>query len=342
MTILTVDGISSLDVEADALVIKHGFPRGKITTTLQRQDKDVDRIIIASRHGSITWAAVQWLSDVGITWLTLTDGHPTCHSAQQPRHALLRRSQAAAQQRTVGVTITRYLLGEKFTGQRDVAADLGSDVALEIDECRRALHKASLVACRGLEAQVAKTLYWRSWKTVEVEFADKVPDHWRRFTGRMSSISGNAPRNAACPINAMLNYGYGVLEGGTVTACYKMGLDPLLGILHTDTDHRYSMAADMMEPGRPMVDRLILDLIRGHKFKKNEFVVTRDGVFRLRPSLTKSLAVMVNDYLPQLYPIWENVLNELVTDQARGLKTPRTPLTRDNSKRRYRSDVSSK
>lgn len=354
MTILTVDGIASLDVEADALVIKHGFPRGQFTVTLQRQDCKIDRIVVASRHGDITLAAIQWMAAVGITWCVLSDVYrpgdenhyavyPVCHSADRPRHALLRRAQAAAQSRPVGVQITRYLLSEKFAGQRDIAAELGSDVALEIDGCRQALNKASLVGCRGLESQVAKMMYWDAWKAVEIEFADTVPDHWRRFPSRTSSISGNAPRNAANPINALLNYAYGVLEGGTVSACYAMGLDPLLGILHTDQDNRQSMAADMMEPGRPLVDKLVLELIRGHKFRKSEFVVTSQGQFRLRPSLTKSLAVMVNDWLPQLYPVWEVVLNMLIDDQARGDKKARTPLTRANAKRRYsKNDISGK
>lgn len=350
MGIMTVDGIATFEVKNDALVIQHGMPRGEFITVLQRQNCEIDSIVIASRHGELSIAAMQWMAAAGITWTVLTDGYrdgnqehydvyPICHSATRTRQALLRRSQAAAQNNSVGVAITRHLLSQKFLGQRDVAARLGSDVALEIDTCRRQLTKANLAACRQIESRVAKELYWDAWKSVEIQFADSVPDFWRRFPSRTSSISGNSPRNAACPINALLNYAYGILESYVTSACHTMDLDPLLGILHKDANSRASMSADLMEPGRPVVDGLILDLLDGNKFKKRDFVVTTSGVFRLRESLTKSLAVMVTDYMPDLYPVWETVLNLLVEAQARGQKRRQTPLTHANAKARYAKEV---
>lgn len=346
VTTLVTDGITSIDVKNDALIINHGFPRGQFTAVLERQDTAVDHIVFASRHGVVTFAAMQWMAAVGITWSVLADGYrngdddhysvyPIGTSAPRPRQALLRRAQAAAQGRRVGIDITRLLLGEKFLGQRDIAEQLGSDVALEIESSRQQLTTATLDQCRQIEAHVAKKLYWDVWKSVRIDFADKVPDFWCVFPSRTSSISGNSPRNAACPINALLNYAYGVLENGTVAACHSMGLDPLLGILHSDQNNRYSLAADLMEPGRPMVDALILELMESHKFRKNEFIVTSSGKFKLKPELTKSLAVMVMEYLPQLHTVWEAVLNMLIEDEAKGEKRRKTPLTRNNSKKRY-------
>jgi CRISPR associated protein, Cas1 family len=71
-----------------------------------------------------------------------------------------------------------------------------------------------------------------------------VPDHWRVFTVRASPInrSGHAPRNAADPVNALLNYGYALGEAEARLAALAVRLDPTLGIIHTDQKARDSPA----------------------------------------------------------------------------------------------------
>ena len=96
-----------------------------------------------------------------------------------------------------------------------------------------------------------------------MEFArrDHVPDHWRSFGMRRSPLT-LAPRNAANPLNAILNYLYTLLEVETRIALIGRGLDPGLALFHADEANRQSLAADVMEPVRPHVDAFVLNLAR--------------------------------------------------------------------------------
>ena len=46
------------------------------------------------------------------------------------------------------------------------------------------------------------------------------------------------------------------------------GFDPGIGILHTDKRYRGSLAHDLMEPARPLVDGMVLDLLDGHALER--------------------------------------------------------------------------
>jgi len=65
-------------------------------------------------------------------------------------------------------------------------------------------------------------------------------------------------RHATHPVNAMLNYGYAVLESQARIATIAQGLDPAIGYLHTFRPGRVSLVYELMEPLRPQVDRLLL------------------------------------------------------------------------------------
>src|SRR6185369_14968426 len=87
------------------------------------------------------------------------------------------------------------------------------------DSCQADLrHAATLDAVRRTEADAAAA-YFTAWPgRVAIRFAprdrSRVPEHWIRFDGRRSPLNGIArgARNAVTPINAMLNYGYGLAE----------------------------------------------------------------------------------------------------------------------------------
>lgn len=57
--------------------------------------------------------------------------------------------------------------------------------------------------------------------------------------------------------NALLNYGYGVLRGVVGRAIAAAGLHPALGIHHHNRYDAFSLADDLMEPYRPLVDRAV-------------------------------------------------------------------------------------
>jgi CRISPR-associated endonuclease Cas1 len=146
---------------------------------------------------------------------------------------------------------------------------------------------------RGIEA-IAGRYYWQTIARLPVRFAagwrDAVPDHWHTAGPRTSPIDKKMPRRAATPVHAMLNYGYAILETEAILACHAAGLDPALGLMHTDTRYRRSLATDLMEPVRPIVDRFVLDLSTGRELERGAVSETREGVCRLGPDLARHFA----------------------------------------------------
>jgi len=57
-----------------------------------------------------------------------------------------------------------------------------------------------------------------------------------------------------------LNYGYTVLRAATARAIVSVGLQPALGIFHENRLNAFALVDDLMEPYRPIVDLVALDL----------------------------------------------------------------------------------
>lgn len=60
--------------------------------------------------------------------------------------------------------------------------------------------------------------------------------------------------------NGLLNYGYAILRAATARALCGAGLHPALGLHHKNRYNAFALADDMMEPFRPMVDRVVYSL----------------------------------------------------------------------------------
>ena len=86
------------------------------------------------------------------------------------------------------------------------------------------------------------------------------------------------------PINAGLNYGYGVLK----TLCFKSlllaGLDPYVGFLHVDKSGRPSLVLDFMEQWRPRVDAVVA--------RMREKLETQNGLLTHSSRLALAAAVL--------------------------------------------------
>ena len=63
------------------------------------------------------------------------------------------------------------------------------------------------------------------------------------------------------PPNNLLNYGYAILRATIARAIVGAGLLPTLGIFHRNRYNAYCLADDIMEPYRPFVDLIVLEII---------------------------------------------------------------------------------
>ncbi|WP_320127527.1 type II CRISPR-associated endonuclease Cas1 [uncultured Sphaerochaeta sp.] len=61
-------------------------------------------------------------------------------------------------------------------------------------------------------------------------------------------------------INSFLNYGYAILRGIIARAVCCVGLHPSLGIFHCSKVDNYRLVDDLMEPFRPLLDCLVIQL----------------------------------------------------------------------------------
>lgn len=102
-------------------------------------------------------------------------------------------------------------------------------------------------------------------------------------------MAGN--RNAAHPVNAILNYAYTVLESEMRINAIADGYDPTIGIMHEGRDGSSKFVFDLMEPERPKVDRAVLEFVKTTVFDPADFTIRSDGVVRLNPQLARMVVV---------------------------------------------------
>src|SRR5262249_30091626 len=140
------------------------------------------------------------------------------------------------------------------------------------------------------------------------------------FGTRKSLLSGSQ-RLAVNPPNAMLNYLYALLEAEARLAAAALGLDPGLGFIHLDTKARDSLACDLMEPVRPLVDAYVLDWLRSQPLRREWFFEQRNGNCRLMASLTIQLS--------ETAPMWARAVGPLTEWIARQLWRKNRKPTRD-------------
>ena len=82
--------------------------------------------------------------------------------------------------------------------------------------------------------------------------------YWKNIFSQVPNFYRD--RNGPYP-NNLLNYGYAILRAIIARALVSSGLLPTLGIHHHNKYNAYCLADDIMEPYRPYVDNLVLDII---------------------------------------------------------------------------------
>jgi len=213
----------------------------------------------------------------------------------RPSDARLRRAQALAFNNGVGLQVAIHLIDRKVAGQESVVRERlrNSLVADGIANFRRSLRSAnSLEAVLAIEANAAAA-YWSAWSKLPIQYPHKdqvrVPEHWRTFGARMSPLTGS-PRLAVNPPNAVLNFCYAILEAEARLAAAELGLDPGLGVLHRDAPNRDSLACDLMEAVRPVVDAFVLDWLNRGPLRRNWFFEEANGNCRLMGEFAAELS----------------------------------------------------
>jgi hypothetical protein len=224
--------------------------------------------------------------------------------------------------------VATWLVQEKIRASRSTLTTFpespGRELAMhKLDGSLRQLRwsPATIEAVRLIEAQAALA-YFTFWQSLPLRWKGTskrpIPPAWERV-GYRSSESGTN-RHATHPVNAMLNYAYGVLESQVRMAAVAAGLDPAIGYLHACRPGRDALVYDLMEPFRPRVDRLVLGFICSHVFAPGDIIQAANGVCRLHPQLAKQVVGMT---------VADDIVQETVAEVA--VQAARLPALRNET-----------
>lgn len=84
-------------------------------------------------------------------------------------------------------------------------------------------------------------------------------------------FAGRNRRPPRDPVNAVLSLGYTLLYHGALEAVLAAGLEPSYGFLHEPSPGRASLACDVMEPFRPLVDWEIWTMWQNRTIRPESF-----------------------------------------------------------------------
>jgi CRISPR-associated protein Cas1 len=302
----------SLRIEGGALTIQNGFthyPQQRETIRYFRGDLSLpERIILIDGSGSVSFDVLSWLAEQKVSLIRIDwKGDIVCVAGAsgyssnpfRVRWQLETRENPAKRNEFCRSIIMKKIEASIITLEKSIRRS---------DKWERAMKSAyaalsrlddnppeTIIELRALEANCAAS-YFRSWVGIPIKWRGKsrrpIPDNWHFIVQRSSPYHLAGNRNAAHPVNAILNYAYATLESEIRIKAISEGYDPTIGIMHEGSDGSSKYIFDLMEPERPKIDRAVLDFIKGHVFDPADFVIRTDGVCRLN-RLNPEMARMV-------------------------------------------------
>lgn len=144
---------------------------------------------------------------------------------------------------------------ERFRDQLDCSLPLQKQLWQQTVQAKIENQAIALRECRG--AEVGNMLKWveevRSGDADNLE-ARAAAYYWANLFSKFKrDREGEPPNN-------LLNYGYAILRAIVARGLVSSGLLPTLGIHHHNRYNAYCLADDIMEPYRPYVDRLVVQM----------------------------------------------------------------------------------
>lgn len=104
-------------------------------------------------------------------------------------------------------------------------------------------------------------------------------------------------------VNALLSFSYTLLTNMITSALETVGLDPYVGVLHTERPGRVSLSLDLIEELRPVLaDRFVLSLINKKMITKKGFKQKENGAILMDDETRKNVLVE-----------WQNKKKETLT-----------------------------
>lgn len=169
----------------------------------------------------------------------------TCDSSRMPVGLLLplRGNTTQSERFTAQIEASHPL--RKQLWQQTIQAKIGNQ-AYVLSTCRNAVVKNMLAWVDDVKSGDSDNLEARAAAYYWANMFPAIPEFRRGREGP--------------PPNNLLNYGYAILRAVVARSLVASGLLPTLGIHHHNRYNAYCLADDIMEPYRPFVDKLVVEL----------------------------------------------------------------------------------
>lgn len=267
MNVVVVDyrGAEILE-QSGKLVVRAGGER-RATVPLRL----VDRLLITGT-GVVSTTLLCRLVAEGRGVLVVPPAPPNAvpaHLVERAADAALRAGQyRAADNGVLCMAIARELLARKIAGQAEVLAEArGGDRARLAETARRldetafsigkTRDKALLLGIEG----AAAAAFFAAYATL---FAPSL------------GFEGRKRRPPPDPVNVALSLGYTLAHHEALVALARRGFDTARGFLHEPLAGRDSLACDLAEPLRPLVERFVTGLFGRDRLRPEHFT-SADG-----------------------------------------------------------------
>ena len=147
---------------------------------------------------------------------------------------------------------------ERYAEQIAASLPLKKQLWQQTVQCKIRNQAAMLKYVTGVEAR--NMLIWAD--SVKSGDADNLEGRAAAFYWKTLFVDNpRFTRGDEDIVNVMLNYGYAIVRAIVARALVGAGLIPTLGIHHHNRYDAYCLADDVMEPYRPYVDKLVVEIV---------------------------------------------------------------------------------
>ncbi|HON20264.1 MAG TPA: type II CRISPR-associated endonuclease Cas1 [Paludibacteraceae bacterium] len=201
--------------------------------------EDVGVVVLDNKQITITHGAMEALLENNCALIT-------CNSARMPVGLMLPLAGNTTQ-------------NERFRNQLDASLPLKKQLLQQTVQYKIRNQAAVLAQVTGEPAK--NMLAWAS----DVKSGDSDNLEARAAAYYWKTVFPTIPnfvrQREGIPPNNLLNYGYAVLRAVVARSLVVSGLLPTLGIHHHNRYNAYCLADDVMEPYRPIVDKIVVEIL---------------------------------------------------------------------------------
>ena len=258
-----------------------------------------DSIIIDGHYGSISLEALYWLSkhDVSVSLLNWNGNMLYTAMPKETNNADLRiRQYQSYIDNEKRLHIANQIVKQKVKSSIGLIKQLSNFYDTDSKTIKTETNRYDSDSIKDImmyEGRIASA-YWSSLSKIFNEIAKDF-----RFESR-KNLSYSWNMNASDPINALLNYGYAILESIVRKDINSIGLDPSIGFLHEIAPSKHPLVYDLQELFRYVIDYSVIELLET-KLKKSDFIITENYHIRLRPETAKLLVTRIKENFNRRY-----------------------------------------